>query len=261
MQDEAKSQFPCSLTRRTALHVMAGGAVAGMVSQLSPAAHAAADPPLIIDTHAHIYADDDKRYPTMDNPYRPPAGTGTIEHLKREVREAGVRQLAAIQTASYYRFDNRFLADSSAAHRDLMIGVCTLDPDDPGSPAILEKYVRTSNVRGVRSIPAKSGLLDDPGVERLWAAAEMLGVPVNVLVNRDKRPELENMAGGHPKLRVVIDHCLNLKAGAEMEPILTDMLALARLPNAYAKLSFVPSGSAEEYPCRDMHAPCLEIIK
>ena len=97
---------------------------------------------------------------------------------------------------------------------------------------ILERYVTQSNVRGLRSIPAQSGRLDDPGVDALWSAAERLGIVVNVLVNRDKRRELESLARRHPTLPVVIDHCLNLNAGREQNDILSDMLALARVPNS-----------------------------
>ena len=33
---------------------------------------------LIIDTHAHIYAEDEKRYPPIDKPLRPPGLKGTL---------------------------------------------------------------------------------------------------------------------------------------------------------------------------------------
>jgi len=33
---------------------------------------------LIIDTHAHIYSDDEKRYPPIDKPLRPPGIKGTL---------------------------------------------------------------------------------------------------------------------------------------------------------------------------------------
>src|SRR5262249_20447714 len=83
-------------------------------------------------------------------------------------------------------------------HPDTLVGVCTLSPDDPASPAILERFVRESNVRGLRSIPAKSGRLHDPGVEALWAAAERLGIVVNALINRERpaswRPSRAGMA-------------------------------------------------------------------
>lgn len=44
------------------------------------------------------------------------------------------------------------------------------------------------------------------------------------------------------------------------EPALKDMVELAKLPRAHAKLSFIPTGSAQSFPCRDMHDACRVII-
>jgi predicted TIM-barrel fold metal-dependent hydrolase len=217
-------------------------------------------PPLVIDCHAHIYGDDEAAYPTIPNPRRPPAGSGTVDQLLRTIRASGVQYVTAIQTTTFYRWDNRFLVDSCRKHRDVMAGVCTLDPDDPGSPALLERYARESNVRGMRSVPARSGRLDDPGVDALWATAQRLGIVVNVLVNREKTDEVEALARRHSQLRLVIDHCLNPKAGPTLEPTLRDLERLARLPNLHAKLTFIPTGSLEAYPCRDMHDACRRVI-
>ncbi len=215
---------------------------------------------LVIDCHAHIYGEDEKKYPTIEKPYRPPKGKGTVSHLRREMKAAGVSKVTAIQTSSFYRWDNRFTSDSARANKEFMVGVVTLDPDDPESPEMLEKYVNEYNVRGMRSIPAKSGKLDDPGVAKLWATAERLGIVINALVNRAKRGEVETLVKKHPELLVVIDHCLNLKAGPQLEATLKDVLALAKLPKVYAKLTFIPTGTAEPYPCRDMHDACRAVI-
>jgi hypothetical protein len=45
---------------------------------------------LIVDSHAHNARDDDRLYPPMSEPFRPPAGTGTVAHLKRERNAAKV---------------------------------------------------------------------------------------------------------------------------------------------------------------------------
>jgi predicted TIM-barrel fold metal-dependent hydrolase len=142
-----------------------------------------------------------------------------------------------------------------------MAGVCTLDPDDPHSPGLLEEYVREYNVRGMRSIPAADGRLDHPGVRKLWETAEKLGIVINVLVNRDKRDELSAMLQRQPKLRVVLDHCLNIKVGSDLDAIVGDTVTLARHSNLHAKLTFIPTGSAEPYPCRDLHDACRNVIR
>lgn len=249
-----------ALTRRKFIQATGAGVAAGMIGPAVSKSEEKKEPPLIIDCHAHIYGEDETKYPTIAKPYRPPKGKGTIAHLKSEMHAAGVRYVTAIQTSTFYRWDNRFTADSARANKDFMVGVCTLDPDDAKSPALLEKYVKQYNVRGMRSIPAKSGRLDDPGVDKLWETAERLGIVINALVSRDKRKEVEVLAKRHPKLSVVIDHCLNLKAGPTLKATLSDVVALSRLPNVHAKLTFIPTGSKQEFPCGDLHDACRTVI-
>jgi predicted TIM-barrel fold metal-dependent hydrolase len=254
-------------TRRGFLQTAGAGLVAA-IARPAGAAFEDAGGPLIIDCHPHIYSADEKTYPPIEKPYRPPAGKGTLDHLRHEaltVRSeavsAGVRFATAIHTSTFYRWDNRFTADASRDNRDFLVGVCTLNPDDPASPKVLEDFVKSSNVRGLRSIAAASGKFDDPGVEALWETAERLGIPVNALTTAERKGEIAALAKRHPTLRVVIDHCLYIKAGPTLEPTLRAMRELAELPNVFAKLSFIPDGSGEAFPCRDMHEPCLAVIK
>ncbi|HTI50134.1 MAG TPA: amidohydrolase family protein [Planctomycetaceae bacterium] len=247
-------------TRRDFLQAAGAGVLAAAIEP-DRAALAQADPPLIIDCHAHIYSEDETKYPTIKDPYRPPAGTGTVVHLQREMQAAGVKFVTAIQTSTFYRWDNRFTADASRENKAFMAGVCTLDPDDPASPRKLEEYAKSYNVRGMRSIPAKNGRFDDPGVEGLWRTADRLGIVINVLANANQQGEIESLVKRHPKLRIVIDHCLNIKAGPTLESTVKAMRALAAYPTLHAKLTFISTGSAEEYPFRDLHEPCRDVIK
>lgn len=245
-------------TRRNFLKASAGAISATCAAGVQ--ANQAADELLIIDCHAHIYGEDEKKYPTIEEPYRPPAGKGTVSHLKQEMAASGVRYVTAIQTSTFYRWDNRFTSDSSRDNSEFMVGVVTLDPDNPESPEMLRNYVRNYNVRGMRSIPGKDGRLDSPGVDRLWATAEELDIVINVLTTRDKRPEIESLSRRHPDLRIVIDHCLNIAAGPDLDAIVSDVLRLAELPKAHAKLTFLPTGSKKEYPCSDLHDACHRVI-
>jgi predicted TIM-barrel fold metal-dependent hydrolase len=215
---------------------------------------------LTVDTHAHIYSPDERRYPPIDKPLRPPGGKGSLEDLKKESQANGVRAVCAIQTSTFYRFDNRYICDSAKANPEWVAGVCTLDPDDAHSPGLLAQYVREYGVRGMRSIPARDGRLDHPGVRALWKTGLERGIVINVLINRDKASHLHRLLREFAGLRVVLDHCLNLKAGAELEPTLAEVLRLAQYKNLHAKLTFVPTGSTTGYPCADMHAACLQVI-
>jgi len=215
---------------------------------------------LTIDTHAHIYAPDERRYPPIEKPLRPPAGKGSLDHLKQESQAAGVRGVCAIQTSTFYRFDNRYICDSAKANPDWIAGVCTLDPDDPHSPGLLAQSVRDYGLRGMRSIPARDGRLDHPGVRALWKTGLEQGIVINALIGRDKAAQLHALLRDFSGLRVVLDHCLNLKAGDDLEPTLAEVVRLAQHKNLHTKLTFIPTGSATGYPCADMHAACLKVI-
>src|SRR5262245_8351643 len=112
---------------------------------------------LIIDTHAHIYSPDEKKYPVIEKPLRPPRGQGSLEHLHEQVKENEVRAACLIQVSTFYRFDNRYICDSALVSKSWAAGVCTLDPEDPHSPGLLKHYVEKYGLRGMRSIPAKGG--------------------------------------------------------------------------------------------------------
>ena len=86
---------------------------------------------LIIDTHAHIYGEDEKRYPPIDKPLRPPGGKGTLGDLRATSASHGVRAACLIQVSTFYRFDNRYVCDCAKVSSDWAAAVCTLDPDDP----------------------------------------------------------------------------------------------------------------------------------
>ncbi len=216
---------------------------------------------MIIDTHAHIYSEDEKRYPVIPKPLRPPAGAGTVAHLRRMARENSVAGVCIVQTSTFYGFDNRFICDTALAEGGWTAGVVTLNPDDPQSPMLIQQLARRFRVRAMRSIPGKDGRMDSAGVAALWKGLGQAGLTVNVLCSRNNTDAVARMLEWFPKQWVTIDHCLNLKAGADQDAILKDMIRLARYPNTHAKLTFLPTGSAEPYPFRDMHAPCRKIIE
>ena len=216
---------------------------------------------MIIDTHAHIYSPDEAAYPTIEDPLRPPSGTGSHEHLRREMDAAGVDRAVLIQTSTFYRWDNRYLRDTSASARDWAVGVCTLDPDDFHSPDVLYALVERSNVRGMRSIAAADGRYDHPGVRQLWAEATRLGIVINSQIPLELADELASLLDAYPDLRVVLDHCLSLRARPINEATVSKVIDLARHPNLHAKLTFLPTGSDEEYPFGDMHDWCKRFIE
>ncbi len=220
------------------------------------------DMPGICDTHAHVYSPDEARYPMIAEPLRPPGGAGTLEHLRREMAAAGVERAVAVQVSTAYEWDNRLVADVARANAPWLVSVCTLDPLNPDSPAILRRLVLEDNIRGLRSLPAggADGQLDHPGVERLWTAAESMGITVQVLIAASQAGELERLLQRHPRLPVVLDHCLEVSvADGPDGAALRWVLYLARYANVHAKLTWLATGSAGEFPFNDTR-PLLRAV-
>ena len=216
---------------------------------------------MIVDTHAHIYSRDEDAYPVIEKPYRPPAGAGTPERLREEMLAAGVDRAMLVQTTTFYGWDNSFVRDTAAVSRDWAVGVCTLNPDDPHSTDVLFALVERSNVRALRTYasgPERTS--DTPGNRRLYAAARECGIVINALLNVKQADGLARVLADFPDVPVVLDHCLALYVQRDYEATVRAVLDLARFPHLRAKLTFLPTGSAEEYPFKDLHAACRQFV-
>jgi len=214
----------------------------------------------IVDTHAHVYHEDEQTYPMKETPYRPPVGTGTIEHLRREAEENGIHRGVLVQTGSAYGWDNRLLGDVAAAHRAWTVGVCTLDPEAVESAAELARLVEGYNVKGLRMEAASSGFFHE-GSARLWAAARELNAVICAHVRRTYLGELATLLERFPEVPVVLDHCAYPEAirGAEDETG-QEVCRLARFGQLRVKLTFAVTSSQEGYPFRDTHPLLRGII-
>ena len=217
---------------------------------------------LVIDCHAHIYSPDEKRYQPKDKPLRPPGGKGSVEDLKQEMRLNGVTAVRAIQTVSFYGYDNRYLCDSAKANRGWLAGVCTLDPDDAHSPGLLRQFVRDSNVRSLRSVPSPArNTFDDAGVRALWKMAVDEGASIDIFLMRLEHFESAvKLLTEFPQLTVGFCHCMDLKPSPDLNPMLEAVRPLARFKNLNAKVDFIGTGTNMRYPCTDLHAACLDVI-
>lgn len=217
---------------------------------------------LIIDCHAHIYSTDSVRYPVREGPLRPPPGKGPVEHLRKESLAAGVTAVRAIQTVTYYGYDNSYLCDATKANPDWVCGVATLDPDNPESPALLKRYVREYGVKSLRGIPsAKQKTFDDAGVRALWKMAASEGITVDIfLMQAALALSAAKLIADFPRLTIGFCHCMDLKPGRDLDSNLLTVLRLSRFRNLYAKVDFIGTGTNLPYPCADLHHTCREVI-
>jgi len=206
----------------------------------------------MIDTHIHLYSDDERKYPKKEDPLRPPAGKGTLEHLKQETAAVGVTGAVLVQTGSAYSYDNRLVADTVSRNSDWLAAVVTLDPRDPASVQQLRRLAGIPGVRGWR-MPCKSPL-DTEVTRKMWQTCRELGLVVCPLLGWQLADELHDLLLDFADVLTAIDHCMYLNVREAPDyPTLRKLARLAALPNTYAKLTMTVSGSEEGYPCRDMH--------
>lgn len=217
---------------------------------------------LVIDCHAHVTSPDEGRYPPKANPLRVPGGKGSAEDLRETCLANGVRAVRAVQTVSFYDYDNRYLCDVAKANPGWASGVCTLDPDDPRSPALMAQYVRDFGVRTLRSTPGNNRTtFDHEGVRDLWRSCAEVGATVDIFLMRlDWVEGAETLLREFPDMVVGFDHCMDLKPGPLYQKTLDEVLRLSSYRNLIAKVDFISTGTEIGYPGADLHDAAMRII-
>ena len=199
-----------------------------------------------------------------EDPLRPPEGTGTVEHLRKEMSGSGVERTVLVQTGSAYGWDNKLLGETASTNRDWSVGVCTLDPASRETATQLEDLMSGSNVRGIRMEPTKSRypMLYHPGATQVWEIVRRLGTVVCAHIRSRFLQQLSDLLARFPEVPVVLDHAAYPEAseGPDSETV-QGVLELARFRNLHVKLTFAVTGSDEDYPFRDTHPIVKRIIE
>jgi L-fuconolactonase len=162
---------------------------------------------MVVDTHTHVVAAGDSRYPL--DPIEPTGGwyrevPVSVEQLLAAMDDAGVDRAVLVQAVSAYRHDNRYAADSARAHPDRCTSVACIDTTAPEAPAILRRLVRDDDVRGLRWW----ALADEPlHTAPVWAEVATHDLPVVVTMFAARLGELDALVPSLPPVPIAIDHC------------------------------------------------------
>jgi predicted TIM-barrel fold metal-dependent hydrolase len=152
----------------------------------------------------------------------------------------------------HYRWDNAYLASVLRRYPRMFKGVCRVNPEDAAAPDILSRLVEEHGFHGVRISPAagpegdwiRGGLMGP-----LWRRCAALKVPMTVLAPVTRMPDLVPLIEANPELTVVVDHMADSPLDRPQE--LEKLLALARYPRVFVKISHMWSLSKEAYPYAD----------
>ena len=151
---------------------------------------------------------------------------------------------------------NETAHDTVAQYPDRFAIMGRIDTEAPGAADLLERWLQQPNMLGIRMtfrVPVYRELLLSGQLEWFWDATERLGIPVACLVAGEPSI-LEPVAAKHPGLTLVVDHM-----GCNLEPppehafaAIDELLALAKHPRVFVKVSSAPCFSTQEFPFADV---------
>lgn len=199
---------------------------------------------MIVDTHVHVIAPDQRKYPRTAAAAR----TQWVRDLSAEallemMREAGIDRTMLVQAYGAYAYDNAYAADCAAQHPDRFASVCIVDPLQPDAPDQLTYWVKERGVRGLRLFTRtepEATWLDDPRTFPLWERARSLKIPLCAIAGFDQVPRLRAPLERFADLPLALDHLglPRLDEGPPYEAI-RPLFELARFPNLFLKFSSV----------------------
>ena len=195
--------------------------------------------PQLFDSHAHLVADDQVRYPrnpmqrAADAPYRAPGVIGKpgghhgprpinevpdAQRLLQWMKEENVDGIVAVQKRMIYRYDNSYILDSSDKYPGLFSAVVILDAEDAGTPALVRQYARANGLAGVRLFGGRKPdgsmpWLNSPNAQKTWDVAQELGLVMDLEVLSEggggpSIPAIIELTHRYPDVRLVLDHLL-----------------------------------------------------
>jgi predicted TIM-barrel fold metal-dependent hydrolase len=201
----------------------------------------------VIDIHPHIVSRDDVGYPRAplfgkqsDCSRERPA---TIEDMIAAMDEAGVDKSAIVQTATCYGYDNSYLADSIAKHKNRLTGVCSVDM---GAPDAVEKlkHWQQRGLSGLRLFTGGStkamdaSWIDDPSTFPAWDYAAQTGMSVCLQMSSEGFPNALAIVRQFPKVKLVLDNMARPEiADGPPYAAAAPLFALVPYGNIYLKIT------------------------
>jgi L-fuconolactonase len=203
----------------------------------------------ILDPHVHVWKHD-PRFPFAEGAHVP--DRDALPETLLELMKANRVEKTVIIQVIHYRYDNRYLASVLKQYSQHFLGVCRVDPLDPAAPDHLSRIHEQAGFRGVRLSPA-AGTAGDwirgPLMPPLWERCRSLRVPMTLLAPISRMPDARVLIERFSDLTVVIDHMADCPVDQPGE--LDKLIALARYPNVFVKISHTWSLSRQRYPWLD----------
>ena len=220
---------------------------------------------MIIDSQVHIWAANTPERPWMEGMEKRAHLPVPLDAdlLSAKMAEAGVTH-AILVPPSLDGDRNDLCVAAAQAHPDRFAVMGRLLLDRPGARERLARWKDQHGMLGVRLTFHRDNdrpLLTNGAADWFWPAAERLGIPVMVHAP-ERLPVIAEIAARHPELTLIVDHMGFARETMDAEaPAGADrVIALAKSPNVFVKVSAMPCFSSEPYPFRNLHDPIRRVI-
>ncbi len=183
----------------------------------------------------------------------PPQTDVPIEALRAVMAEHDVERAVLVQPV-FRGEDNSYVAACARAEPDRFAAVCVVDPRLAGAEERLARWVE-QGCRGLRLRPRladEEAVFGDPATFPLWEAAGRLSVVVSVLCGPAHLEKLAALAERFSQVPIVVDHLGHPDPAAGVDDLrFRELLALARLPQVFVKLSGYYHFAGSAFPYAD----------
>jgi predicted TIM-barrel fold metal-dependent hydrolase len=220
---------------------------------------------ILIDTHIHLFASDQARFPYHRNAtYKPPAEP--LESYIDFIRQSRIDH-AIIVHPEPYQDDHRYLeyCFEHEPSRGFFKGTCLFDPLAAETPARMAALVKKHPGRIVAlrvhetqdaKLPPSTGPairdrdLQSPAMLTTWKKAHELGLAIQMHFIPGYAQRIRALASQLKEMPVILDHLGRAGQGTPAE--YDEVLRLAELPRVFMKFSGVNYSSKEKHPFRDV---------
>jgi len=212
---------------------------------------------LVVDSHVHYWAPETPERP-WDRTRQVLGEQFLVEELLAEADAAGVDRVVQV-TPGLMGHDNRYALEAAAAQERVAGVFGRLDPSVERYEERLRKLAAQPKFTGLRFTmfgATEQGWIDDGSFDRLLEAMEALGLAAAIFFPKPRA--LAALAERHPGLTVLADHLATDHRNVHRDPssdtfaAWSDVLALARLPNVWLKVSNVAELSRRPFPFDDI---------
>jgi len=217
-----------------------------------------------VDVQVHVYERNHAGRPWAATLHGPSEVTG--DQMVAAMDEVGVDGAILVSPYTQYRYDASYALEVRNKHPGRFAVVKPVDPADPKVADTIADWKKTPGTVGIRIMMAAGPLVapDDPGVNRVLAAAAQHSLPVNVL-SWGRVEQLAPLAARNPNTRIVIDHLGLLQPFEPPKPAepwadLPKLLALAKYDNVVVKISGAGTLAKEPFPYKDIWDPLRRIF-